>query len=247
VVVAVTANVLSLRNGLQRGTYGSAKRVGGSSPKREVFRVAGRQQIERDVADHVFLAADQPASADLDEDAAHVEAVLLRGAFGVAQKAGVTPAYASRCVIGASDIPRHGGHDTAVSGGDDAEVARWFAGSPLDVGRLTGAPPAASALKLTYAAWTKTKVALLVSIRRTAAALVVQDDLANEWAIPARPSRGLALGPAASWSRRAVRRGDQRAPREPGGRVMPSGGRGAGVEAVLGEKRIGDFAAGIVA
>jgi hypothetical protein len=28
---------------------------------------------------------------------------------------------------------------------------------------------------------------------------------------------------------------------------MPSGGRGAGVEAVLGEKRIGDFAAGIVA
>ena len=27
---------------------------------------------------------------------------------------------------------------------------------------------------------------------------------------------------------------------------MPSGGRGAGVEAVLGEKRIGDFAAGIM-
>jgi hypothetical protein len=183
VVVAVTANVLSLRNGLQRGTYGSAKRVGGSSPKREVFRVAGRQQIERDVADHVFLAADQPASADLDEDAAHVEAVLLRGALGVAQKARMTPAYASRCVIGASEIPRHGGHDTAVSGGDDAEVARLFAGSPLDVGRLTGAPPAASALKLTCAAWTKTRVALLVSILRTAAALVVQDDLANEWAI----------------------------------------------------------------
>ena len=67
--------------------------------------------------------------------------------------------------------------------GDGGEVASLFAGSPLDVVGLPGAPPAASALKMTYAAWTKTRVALLVSIRRTAAALGVEDDLANEWAI----------------------------------------------------------------
>ena len=67
--------------------------------------------------------------------------------------------------------------------GDSREVASLFAGSPLDVVRLAGAPPAASALKMTYAAWTKTTAALLVSIRRTAAALGVEDDLANEWAI----------------------------------------------------------------
>jgi 3-hydroxyisobutyrate dehydrogenase-like beta-hydroxyacid dehydrogenase len=67
--------------------------------------------------------------------------------------------------------------------GDDGEVANLFAGSALDVVRLAGAPPAASALKMTYAAWTKTTAALLVSIRETAAAYGVDVDLANEWAI----------------------------------------------------------------
>ena len=66
--------------------------------------------------------------------------------------------------------------------GDDGEVASLFAGSPLDVVGLAGAPPAASALKMTYAAWTKTTAALLVSIRETAAAYGVDDDLVNEWA-----------------------------------------------------------------
>jgi 3-hydroxyisobutyrate dehydrogenase-like beta-hydroxyacid dehydrogenase len=67
--------------------------------------------------------------------------------------------------------------------GDDGEVASLFAGSAIEVVRLAGAPPAASALKMTYAAWTKTTAALLVSIRRTAAAYGVDDDLINEWAI----------------------------------------------------------------
>lgn len=67
--------------------------------------------------------------------------------------------------------------------GDDTSVASLFSGSALDVIGLSGAPPAASALKMTYAAWTKTTAALLVSIRRTAAALGVEDDLAKEWAI----------------------------------------------------------------
>jgi hypothetical protein len=44
------------------------------------------EQIERDVGDHVFLAADQAATADRDENVPHVEVVLLRGPFGVAQK-----------------------------------------------------------------------------------------------------------------------------------------------------------------
>ena len=47
----------------------------------------------------------------------------------------------------------------------------------------TGAVPAASALKMTYAAWTKTTAALLVSIRDTAAAYGVDADLASEWAM----------------------------------------------------------------
>jgi 3-hydroxyisobutyrate dehydrogenase-like beta-hydroxyacid dehydrogenase len=67
--------------------------------------------------------------------------------------------------------------------GDHGEVANLFAGSTLKVVGLAGAPPAASALKMTYAAWTKTTAALLVSIRDTAAAYGVDDDLATEWAI----------------------------------------------------------------
>jgi 3-hydroxyisobutyrate dehydrogenase-like beta-hydroxyacid dehydrogenase len=67
--------------------------------------------------------------------------------------------------------------------GDDGEVANLFAGSALDVVSLAGAPPAASALKMTYAAWTKTTAALLVSIRDTAAAYGVDVDLATEWAM----------------------------------------------------------------
>jgi 3-hydroxyisobutyrate dehydrogenase-like beta-hydroxyacid dehydrogenase len=67
--------------------------------------------------------------------------------------------------------------------GDDGEVASLLAGSPLEVVGLAGGPPAASALKMTYAAWTKTTAALLLSIRRTAAAYGVDDELADEWAI----------------------------------------------------------------
>jgi len=67
--------------------------------------------------------------------------------------------------------------------GDDGEVANLFAGSALDAVNLTGAAPAASALKMTYAAWTKTTAALLVSIRDTAAAYGVDADLATEWAM----------------------------------------------------------------
>jgi 3-hydroxyisobutyrate dehydrogenase-like beta-hydroxyacid dehydrogenase len=66
--------------------------------------------------------------------------------------------------------------------GDDGEVASLFAGSALEAVALAGAPPAASALKMTYAAWTKTTAALLVSIRETAAAYGVEDELVNEWA-----------------------------------------------------------------
>jgi 3-hydroxyisobutyrate dehydrogenase-like beta-hydroxyacid dehydrogenase len=67
--------------------------------------------------------------------------------------------------------------------GDDGQVANLFAGSALDTVSLTSAPPAASSLKMTYAAWTKTTTALLVRSDVTAAAYGVGDDLVNEWAI----------------------------------------------------------------
>jgi len=75
--------------------------------------------------------------------------------------------------------------------GDDGEVANLFAGSALDAVSLAGAPPAASALKMTYAAWTKGTTALLVAIRATARELGVEDELLTEWtlSLPGLPTR----------------------------------------------------------
>lgn len=47
---------------------------------------APTEQVESDVGDHVLLAADHPAAADLDEEGTGVDAVLLGGGFGVAQE-----------------------------------------------------------------------------------------------------------------------------------------------------------------
>src|SRR5262245_30048821 len=53
--------------------------------------------------------------------------------------------------------------------GDQAErVARIFSGSPLDAIALAAPPPAASALKMAYAAYTKGTTALLLAIRALA-------------------------------------------------------------------------------
>jgi 3-hydroxyisobutyrate dehydrogenase-like beta-hydroxyacid dehydrogenase len=98
---------------------------------------------------------------------------------------GVVTAGGARYVDGGiiGPPPLRAGTTRLYLAGDNGEVASLFAGSALDVVSLAGAPPAASALKMTYAAWTKTTAALLISIRRTAAAFGVEDDLTREWAI----------------------------------------------------------------
>jgi hypothetical protein len=50
--------------------------------------------------DEVFLPADEGSASDLDEDVAHVQAVLLRGAFGMPQEAGVPTGVAERECLG---------------------------------------------------------------------------------------------------------------------------------------------------
>lgn len=52
----------------------------------------GADKVERNVGDHVFLAADEAAPADFDEDAAGVEPVGLGSSLGVAEEAGIDPA-----------------------------------------------------------------------------------------------------------------------------------------------------------
>jgi 3-hydroxyisobutyrate dehydrogenase-like beta-hydroxyacid dehydrogenase len=74
-----------------------------------------------------------------------------------------------------------------LSGPVAPEAAALFAGSDLDA-RIV---PDASALKMTYAAWTKGTTALLVAIRATARELGVEDDLLTEWtlSLPGLPTR----------------------------------------------------------
>jgi 3-hydroxyisobutyrate dehydrogenase-like beta-hydroxyacid dehydrogenase len=69
-----------------------------------------------------------------------------------------------------------------LSGACAGQVGEVFAGGRLEPVVLAGDDTAASALKMTYAAWTKITAALLVSIRGAARDLGVEDALVAEWA-----------------------------------------------------------------
>ena len=70
-----------------------------------------------------------------------------------------------------------------LSGGDAQAVAGAFRGSVLEAMVIGARPGAASALKMSYAAWTKGSAALLTAIRALAVAEEVEAALLDEWAI----------------------------------------------------------------
>jgi 3-hydroxyisobutyrate dehydrogenase-like beta-hydroxyacid dehydrogenase len=70
-----------------------------------------------------------------------------------------------------------------LSGDRAGEVRDLFAGTTVDARVLNDAPFAASAVKMTYAAWTKISAALLLSADETAAALGVDGALHDEWTL----------------------------------------------------------------
>lgn len=74
-----------------------------------------------------------------------------------------------------------GGTRLYLSGEEASEVAGLFAGSAVDI-RIVGSDPGrASALKMTYAAWTKGTSALLLSVGALATSEGVMDELLDEW------------------------------------------------------------------
>lgn len=76
--------------------------------------------------------------------------------------------------------------DADVSAGavaNGAAIADLFAGTVLDARVVDSGPYAASALKMSYAAWTKGSAALLLAARELARAEGVDSDLLAEWAI----------------------------------------------------------------
>jgi hypothetical protein len=70
-----------------------------------------------------------------------------------------------------------------LSGPGAADIAALFAGSVLDARVLDAQIGTASALKMTYAAYTKGLSALLLALRETARANGVDQFLLDEWAI----------------------------------------------------------------
>jgi 3-hydroxyisobutyrate dehydrogenase-like beta-hydroxyacid dehydrogenase len=68
-----------------------------------------------------------------------------------------------------------------LSGADAAVVAELFKGTPVDARVLSADVGDASALKMTYAAWTKGTAALLLAIHGVAEAEGVQEALLEEW------------------------------------------------------------------
>jgi 3-hydroxyisobutyrate dehydrogenase-like beta-hydroxyacid dehydrogenase len=70
-----------------------------------------------------------------------------------------------------------------LSGPEAASVARLFDGTSVDARLLSTEIGDASALKMTYAAWSKGSAALLLAIRATARAEGIEDRLLSEWSL----------------------------------------------------------------
>jgi 3-hydroxyisobutyrate dehydrogenase-like beta-hydroxyacid dehydrogenase len=68
-----------------------------------------------------------------------------------------------------------------LSGPEAPTAAALFAGSPLEAVVVSDEPGAASAVKMSYAAWTKGTTALLLAIRALARARGVEEPLLAEW------------------------------------------------------------------
>ncbi len=90
--------------------------------------------------------------------------------------AAVHPRFVDGGIVGSP--PRAPGTTRLYLSGDEAaEVAALFAGSVVD----TRIVPDASALKMTYAAWSKGTAALLLAIRHVARHYGVEEELLAEW------------------------------------------------------------------
>jgi 3-hydroxyisobutyrate dehydrogenase-like beta-hydroxyacid dehydrogenase len=70
-----------------------------------------------------------------------------------------------------------------LSGPEAASVARLFDDTNVDARLLSTEVGDASALKMTYAAWSKGSAALLLAIRATARAEGIEDRLLSEWSL----------------------------------------------------------------
>jgi 3-hydroxyisobutyrate dehydrogenase-like beta-hydroxyacid dehydrogenase len=91
-----------------------------------------------------------------------------------------------------------------LSGLGAGAIADLFAGTTVDARVVSDEPGAASAVKMTYAAWTKGTAALLLAIREVARAEGVEDVLLAEWSaslpgLKERSARAARSAEAKGW------------------------------------------------
>jgi Domain of unknown function (DUF1932) len=118
-------------------------------------------------------------------DALYVDANAISPARA-REIAALKPRFVDGGIVGA---PPHAAGETRLylSGALAGDVAALFDGSIVE----TRIVPDASAVKMTYAAWSKGTAAMLLAIRDVARHYGVEDDLAAEWrdSVPALPDR----------------------------------------------------------
>jgi len=116
-------------------------------------------------------------------------------------KAGAT--FVDGAIIG-PPVTKPGRTRLYLSGSGAEGVSELFSGSMLDARVIEGGLGAASALKMTYAAWTKGSDALILAIRALAAREGVEEALLQEWAgsqpnLPGKSERAASVAAPKGW------------------------------------------------
>ena len=134
-------------------------------------------------------------------DANAVSRATAQKVGGTVGKAGAT--FVDGAIIG-PPVTKPGRTRLYLSGAGAEGVAKLFSGSMLDARVIEGGLGAASALKMTYAAWTKGSDALILAIRALAAREGVEEALLQEWAgsqpnLPGKSERAASVAAPKGW------------------------------------------------
>lgn len=134
--------------------------------------------------------AEQVAATGFDGIYVDANAIAPATARAIADLLGAGARFVDGGIIGAPPTPNNSTR-LYLAGADAPTVAGLFDAGPLEAIVMTSDPPAASALKVAFAAWTKGSSALLLAVRAYAAAEHMESDLLEEWSrsLPDLPER----------------------------------------------------------
>ena len=172
--------------------WASEGRSGATRERASSFRDAGSTEALARESEIVLSICPPHAALDLARsvpgDALYVDANAISPARAL-QIAGLKPHFVDGGIVGGP--PQSAGETRLYLSGARAEkVAELFAGTIVE----TRIVPDASAVKMTYAAWSKGTAAMLLAIRDVARHYGVEEALAAEWrdSVPALPDRLVA-------------------------------------------------------